>query len=126
MSGPWSKRLRAKRGRGIFPVGTISFYGPDDGQATKVVASIVASPGALPESLMRWFAQDLDVRLDPRIGAEVLAFLSNGGARSIVKREGIWGCPHEEGTDYPEGGVCPECPFWANRDRDTGKLLPQA
>jgi len=32
---------------------------------------------------------------------------------------GIIGCPHEEGTDYPEGKSCPQCPFWAGRDRFT-------
>jgi hypothetical protein len=30
---------------------------------------------------------------------------------------GIFGCPHEEGIDYPNGGVCPRCPFWAEHDR---------
>ena len=27
--------------------------------------------------------------------------------------------PHEEGIDYPQGEACPQCPFWANRDRFT-------
>jgi hypothetical protein len=27
----------------------------------------------------------------------------------------------EEGIDYPEGSKCPECPFWADRDRFTGE-----
>ncbi len=35
----------------------------------------------------------------------------------------IIGCPHEEGIDYPDGEVCPQCPFWARRDRFTGELL---
>jgi hypothetical protein len=30
------------------------------------------------------------------------------------------GCPHEEGIDYPEGEACPECPYWAGRDRPIG------
>jgi hypothetical protein len=34
----------------------------------------------------------------------------------------IIGCPHEEGIDY-EGATCPACPFWAGRDRWTGKRL---
>jgi hypothetical protein len=31
--------------------------------------------------------------------------------------------PHEEGIDYPEGKTCPQCPFWASRDRWTGESL---
>ena len=31
--------------------------------------------------------------------------------------EEIYGCPHEEGQDYPLGEVCPACPFWAHRRR---------
>ena len=26
-------------------------------------------------------------------------------------------------VDYPEGGVCPQCPFWAHRDRWTGDVI---
>jgi hypothetical protein len=33
--------------------------------------------------------------------------------------DGIIGCPHEEGVDYPEGKYCPQCPYWAGRDRWT-------
>ena len=25
--------------------------------------------------------------------------------------------------DYPDGTACPQCPFWANRDRWSGELL---
>jgi hypothetical protein len=31
--------------------------------------------------------------------------------------EKIFGCPHEEGIDYPEGEKCPYCPYWATHDR---------
>lgn len=31
--------------------------------------------------------------------------------------------PHEEGVDYPEGHVCPQCPFWAHRDRWSGDMV---
>jgi hypothetical protein len=33
--------------------------------------------------------------------------------------------PHEERIDYPEGEACPQCPFWAGRDRFAGTPLPQ-
>jgi len=37
--------------------------------------------------------------------------------RSLIMVEKIFGCPHEEGIDYPEGEACPHCPFWKGRDR---------
>ena len=37
--------------------------------------------------------------------------------KGVVAVDRIIGCPHEEGIDYPEGGKCPACPFWASRDR---------
>ena len=37
--------------------------------------------------------------------------------------ESIIGCPHEEGKDYPDSQVCPQCPFWGNRDRWTGEIV---
>lgn len=33
--------------------------------------------------------------------------------------DSVFGCPHEEGIDYPEGASCPHCPYWAGRDRST-------
>jgi hypothetical protein len=52
----------------------------------------------------------------------VLAFITEAGAKSVVMTDRIIGCPHEEGIDY-EGSTCPVCPFWAGRDRWTGKRL---
>jgi hypothetical protein len=63
------------------------------------------------------------VRLDNKINREIVRFIKNHKVRSVALTDGIIGCPHEEGKDYPTGEVCPECPFWANRDRWTGKLL---
>ncbi|MFL5236975.1 MAG: hypothetical protein ACJ8EL_05125 [Rhizomicrobium sp.] len=44
-------------------------------------------------------------------------------ASTVAMTEGIVGCPHEEGIDYPLGEACPDCPYWAERDRWTGQLL---
>jgi len=30
----------------------------------------------------------------------------------VVMTEGVVGCPHEEGDDYPWGEACPDCTFW--------------
>jgi hypothetical protein len=73
--------------------------------------------------LERWFSQDIDVRADPAINREIVEFIGQHQAKSVIVTDGIIGCPHEEGIDYPEGESCPECPFWANRDRWTGELI---
>jgi hypothetical protein len=41
------------------------------------------------------------------------------GVKSMVMTDGIIGCPHEDGIDYPEGTSCPKCPYWAGRNRFT-------
>ena len=73
--------------------------------------------------LERWFSEDSDVRSDPEINQAIVELFQEEEIKSVVMADRIIGCPHEEGVDYPEGEVCPECPFWANRDRWTGELL---
>ena len=114
----------ARKGFRGYPVGTIAFYGPTGEKATKAAVGIVLREGAEPEPLRRWFSEDVDVRSDPRISREILDFLRRYGVRSVVMSDGLLGCPHEEGVHYPEGEVCPECPYWADRDRWTGERIP--
>lgn len=114
---------KARRGFRGYPVATVAFYGPDDRRATKVAVGIVAADGAEPSPLERWVSTDSDVRSDPAIGVEILHFIEARGVKSVVMADRIIGCPHEEGTDYPEGQVCPQCPFWAHRDRWSGNVL---
>lgn len=111
----WSAKL-ARGEQGDWPVATLIFYGPDDRHATKVVASIIAHDGAEP-LLGKWFADRVDVRVDNRIGGEVGAFIRRHRPRRVVVMSSIFGCPHEEGIDYPHDAVCPRCPFWATHDR---------
>lgn len=114
---------KAKHGFRGYPVATVAFYGPDDSRATKVAVAIVPREGADPEALERWFADALDVRDDPRITHAIMAFLRSEQAKSVVLSDGIIGCPHEETVDYPEGETCPQCPFWAGRDRWSGEFI---
>lgn len=119
------KRLakRAKRGFRGFPLATIAFYGPDDTRATKLSVGIVLAADDGVADLRRWFADgNTDIRNDARVAEEVLAFIESAGVKSVVMADRIIGCPHEEGIDY-EGPICPACPFWAARDRWTGKRL---
>jgi len=115
-------RKRAKKGRRRFPLATLAFYGPDDQQASKLVASILEREGAEPSPMQKWYSAAGDVRNDARILGEVIAFLEENGARRVVMPDRVIGCPHEEGIDY-SGSVCPRCPSWATRDRWTGDVI---
>ncbi len=125
--GPTSRSWLGKKSGSAFrgyPIATVAFYGPSDKLATKVVVSVILTENNEPDFLKRWFSEgDLDVRHDPAIGEEVLAFLKTHALRSTVVTDRIIGCPHEEGTDYPEGASCPQCPYWAGRDRFTHERI---
>jgi hypothetical protein len=114
---------RARKGFRGYPVATIALYGPDDQRATKVAVGIVTREGAELDQLERWFAPDGDVRSDDEITRQIRAFLAKHNVVSVTTVDRIIGCPHEEGIDYPDGTVCPECPFWASRDRFTGETI---
>jgi hypothetical protein len=118
------KRLgkKAKRGFRGYPVATIAFYGPNNTTATKLTVGIVPAEHADVSDLRRWFSKTTDIRNDATVAQDVLAFIEVAGARSVVMTDGVIGCPHEEGIDY-DGQTCPACPFWAGRDRWTGKRV---
>ncbi len=108
---------RSRRGFRGFPAATVAFYGPDDTRASKVVVTIVPAREAEPSQQAAFAGGVGDAREDPFVGEKVMAFVERHEALSVVVAEEILGCPHEEGRDYPEGGTCPSCPFWAERDR---------
>jgi hypothetical protein len=118
------KRLgkRARKGFRGYPLATVALYGPDDAMATKLTVGIVPSESAEVSDLRRWFSEGSDIRNDVDVTEKVLAFIAETGAKSVVMADRVIGCPHEEGIDY-EGPTCPYCPFWAGRDRWTGKRL---
>ena len=117
--------LKKKNRRGFrgYPIATIAFYGPDDTRASKAAVAIVDAEGAEPSALQRWFTEKGDVRTDPVVASEILQFVRDHGAKSVVMTDRIIGCPHEEGIDYSDGQVCPQCPFWAHRDRWSGEVV---
>ena len=121
---PSKLEKKAKRGHRGFPVATVAFYGPDASRASKVSVGIIPAEGAEASDLQRWFSETGDVRSDAEIGEQILAFIRGHGAVTVAMADRIIGCPHEEGIDYPEGEVCPRCPYWQDRDRWSGEQLP--
>jgi len=106
----------ARKGFRGYPVATVAYYGPDDQFASKVAVGIMLQKDGDVAFLERWFSQKKDVRTDPTIVQEIVAFISQHQARSVAMTDGIIGCPHEEGIDYPEGKSCPQCPYWAGHE----------
>ena len=115
-------KKKARRGFRGYPVATIAFYGPDDTRASKVAVGIIDAEDAHPSALERWFDEEGDIRKNAAVGNEILRFVQEHNVKSVVVTDGIIGCPHEEGKDYPDGEVCPQCPFWAHRDRWSGEI----
>jgi hypothetical protein len=114
---------KAKRGFRGYPLATIAFYGPTAALATKVAISIVPDERNQPDRLERWFSEQGDIRHDHRVGEQIEAFLRQHNVRSVAMVDRILGCPHEEVVDYPEGESCPQCPYWAGRDRFTHERI---
>jgi len=114
---------RARKGFRGYPIATVAYYGPTDAFATKVAVGIVLEEGEETAFLERWFSKESDIRHNAEINDQIIEFIKEHGTRSVVMADSIVGCPHEEGIDYPEGEACPECPFWATRDRWTGETI---
>lgn len=121
----FKKALNKKRRRGFrgYPLATVAFYGPDDQRASKVAVGIIYGEGKGVAELKRWYSERDDVRFDEKIIEEILKFIQEHGVHTVAGKEGLMGCPHEEGVDYPDGQTCPACPYWANRNRFTGEIM---
>jgi len=111
-------RLRKFKNRGDrhYPMASLAFYGPDDRKASKAVLGIQPNRDADIE-LHKWVrdSPEADLRYDVKLQNTWIEIIRREGVRSLAMMEEIFGCPHEEGIDYPVGEVCPECPFWADR-----------
>lgn len=116
------KRLEKKARRGFQgePTGTVAFYGPDNRTASKVVVGILRE-GSEAE-LKKWFLDDGDLRNDDATMKAVVDHLDEQRVATVSMTPGIFGCPHEEEVDYPLGGKCPQCKYWATHDRT--EILP--
>ncbi len=78
------KRLRKKARKGMrgWPMATVAFYGPNLSQATKVAVGIMPSENAEVKELRDWKVDHGDIRADPAIGREILAFIEKQCYRS--------------------------------------------
>ena len=125
MKKDFSKKLKKISEKGVrgYPRATVAYYGPDNKRAFKVAAGIVPPEGADPERLERWISEMTGVRKGAFINEQIYKFIIINDAKSVVITDGIIGCPHEEGIDYPENSSCPQCPFWAICDRFTGEII---
>jgi hypothetical protein len=113
-------RKRLRQGMRGYPAATIAYYGPDNQRASKVVIGLVKAAGNDVDVLERLHLANGDVRFDvPTIDA-IVELLGRHGVKSVIGLDRIIGCPHEEGIDYPDGEPCPQCPYWAGRDRFAG------
>jgi hypothetical protein len=113
---------KAKKGFQGYPIATVAFYGPDNRRATKIAVGIIPAEGVEPSEMKRWISEEGDVRTDASIGKAVVEFVRAQSVRSVVVTDGIIGCQHEEGVDYPDGGSCPICLFWTGRNRFNGRV----
>lgn len=110
---------KARKGFRGYPVATVAYYGPENRRATKVAVGIIPHENGEPD-LLRLFSEEIDARMDLKITNQILAFIKEHKAVSVASVATILGCPHEEAIDYPEGQNCPQCPYWANRNRWDG------
>jgi hypothetical protein len=97
-----------------FPVGTLAYYGPDDQTATKIIASVISAPDATPIA-RDWKIENTSLEDDPEMAMEIGDFFCVHEVREVIMTQGIIGCPHNEGLDYPVGESCPHCPFWTEQ-----------
>ena len=64
MATKQTAREKGQAGYEGYPVGTIAFYGPDNGRATKVTVGIIPAPQSERAEMRRWFGETGDVRTD--------------------------------------------------------------
>ncbi len=116
-------RKKAKAGFNGYPLATIAYYGPDASRASKAVVGLKYDKDGEVDILEKFTSELNDARSDTATNQQILGLIRANGARSVVMTDGIIGCPHEEGIDYPIDATCPQCPYWTNRDRFTGEKI---
>jgi hypothetical protein len=94
-----------------YPIGTVSYFGPNDQEVTKISVVITLSTGSQISN--EWHGEN--IAIDPSVAREIGKFLQANGVEQVLMTDGIVGCAHEEGVDYPQGENCPHCPYWQSQ-----------
>lgn len=115
---------RATKGFQGYPAASVAWYGPNADRASKAVVGILHAEGQDPDPMQKWTHDTRDVRRDPKINAEIDAFIDEHSVVSVALARRIVGCPHESDVDYT-GAWCPDpaCTYWVGRERWTGELV---
>jgi hypothetical protein len=95
-----------------YPIATIAYYGPDDRTATKIAVGIVDQSQEVV-AMKRWYGPEVVTSREVKV--EIDAFINKYKVKEVSITDGVLGCPHEEGIDFPEGEECPFCPFWKGK-----------
>jgi hypothetical protein len=95
-----------------YPLGILVYFGPDNATITKIVAVVILSKGSSPIS-KNWSSSW--VTSDPKVAAEIGQFFVDNKVSDVVMTDGVLGCPHDEGVDFPVGGQCSQCKYWENQ-----------
>jgi hypothetical protein len=92
-----------------FPLATITYHGPSPDKASKIVVGILTGDDA-PPLIHSWEGEDITEDVD--CAREISQFIKEHDVARVLTSEWVLSCPHEEGVDYPAGGICPFCPDW--------------
>ena len=103
------QHFRKAIAQGNYPIGTIAYYGPDDQTVTKIIVAVLPDEKTNP-IIKKWFGES--VSQNPETATAIGKFFQEQQVHKVVMTEGIIGCPHEEGIDYPVGESCTECQYW--------------
>ena len=105
----YQEHFRKAIQQGNYPLGTIAYYGPNEQTITKVVAAVLPDEHSDPV-LMKITGNGVVEK--PETAAAIGDFFQKHHVNHVVMTEGVIGCPHEEGVDFPIGEICNECEFW--------------
>ena len=97
-----------------YPIGALVYFGPDDQTVTKIIAVVIQSSDTDP-FLRSWGGNGVTTNGD--VILEIGSYFKKFQVNEVVMTEGVVGCPHEEGVDYPAGEACPYCPFWSEKSK---------
>jgi hypothetical protein len=93
-----------------FPIGMLVYFGPDDSTISKIIAAVILTKDSEP-ILQSW--EGTGIGMNPTTSVDIGRFFTENQVVEVIMPDGVVGCQHEEGIDYPIGGQCPHCPFWA-------------